>query len=171
MKTFETDRLIARPLEHKDLNNLVRMYQNPELMATMGGIRSIQTTQKSLDKFIAHWQKHGFGVYAIFDKAGNFIGRAGLRYEIIDGKQHVEILYAFLPAYWGKGLATELAQKLVRIAFKDLGLAELIGFTLTTNKASRHVLKKAGFIYQKDFMHADLPHALYKLAKEDFYQN
>ncbi len=73
----------------------------------------------------------------------------------------VEVAWAIVPKRWGQGLATELALASVEVAFDWLGLAELIAFTLPGNLASRRVMEKAGFAYEREIEHAGLPHVLY----------
>ena len=41
----------------------------------------------------------------------------------------------------------------------SLGLDSIIGFTLPHNQGSRRVLEKAGFVYERDVVHAELLHA------------
>ena len=47
--SFETDRLKARKIEASDLNNLMRMHEDPIVMETLGGVRSKEKTQENLD--------------------------------------------------------------------------------------------------------------------------
>ena len=68
----------------------------------------------------------------------------------------------FAAEFWGRGLATELALESVRLGFTELKLPDLVSFTLPTNRASRHVMEKAGFQYEQNIVHADLPHVLYR---------
>ncbi len=56
-----------------------------------------------------------------------------------------ELGYAFHPAMWGRGLATELATATVTHADGVLGLAVVSAFVHSENLASRRVLEKAGF--------------------------
>lgn len=164
--SFETSRIKARKITPGDLDDLASMYQMPEVMKTMGGVRTRQNTLDRLAGHLAHWDEHGFGLYILEDKnSGSFMGRGGLQHVTIDGRGEIEVIYAFLPEYWGKGLATELVYELIQIAFEDLDCDELIGFTLPENDASKRVLEKSGFSYQKRSMHSDLPHDLYRLVK------
>ena len=39
---------------------------------------------------------------------------------------------------------------------------DLIAFTLPDNLASRRVMEKAGFAYEREILHAGLPHVLYR---------
>ena len=72
---------------------------------------------------------------------------AGLSTGTIDD---VEIGFAFLPTYWGRGLATESAKFCLDLARTDLGLQTLIGITEPKNLASQHVLSKLGLSYECD---------------------
>jgi RimJ/RimL family protein N-acetyltransferase len=60
-----------------------------------------------------------------------------------------------------------LARASVTVAFERLRLPGLVCFTLETNRASRRVMEKAGFRYERDFVYKDLPHVLYRQAREN----
>jgi ribosomal-protein-alanine N-acetyltransferase len=53
----------------------------------------------------------------------------------------------------------------VRIGLEDVGLDELVAFTLPANVRSRRVMEKAGLGYEKDIVHAGLPHVLYRIRR------
>ncbi len=80
----------------------------------------------------------------------------------------MEVGYGLTAAFWGQGLATELAQEAVRVGFELLCLSELVSFTLPTNTRSRRVMAKAGFRYERDIEYAGLPHVLYRLRRHDW---
>ena len=94
------------------------------------------------------------------------MGRGGLRRCEIEGIREVEVAYAVVADRWGQGFATEMAEAAVDAAFRKLKLASVVAFTLPSNKASRGVMEKVGFSYERDIVHADLPHVLYRLAAE-----
>jgi RimJ/RimL family protein N-acetyltransferase len=71
-----------------------------------------------------------------------------------------------MPELWGKGLATEIARALLKIGFEHLGLAQLVAFTITTNHASRRVMEKVGFTFERELAHAGLPHVLYRIRRD-----
>jgi [ribosomal protein S5]-alanine N-acetyltransferase len=78
----------------------------------------------------------------------------------VGGNVEVELAYALVAEYWDRGLATEM----LAVAFEHLGLTELVCFTLTANRASRRVMEKVGFEYERDVVHAGQPHVLYRLT-------
>jgi ribosomal-protein-alanine N-acetyltransferase len=47
-------------------------------------------------------------------------------------------------------------------------LERIVAFTLPHNKASRTVMDHCGFTYNRDIVHAGLPHVLYLLGARDF---
>ncbi len=69
-----------------------------------------------------------------------------------------------MPAYWGRGLATEIARRALELARDALGREDVVAFTLPGNRASRRVLAKVGMVYERDVVHAGLPHVLYRTA-------
>src|SRR4051794_7082118 len=111
---------------------------------------------------VEHWNRHGFGPWALIDRAtGGFVGRGGLAWTVVAGRHAVELPWAVTPERWGEGLASEAGAAALAAA-RDLGLEEVVSFTLTTNAASRRVMEKIGLEYAGEIEHARLPHALYR---------
>jgi ribosomal-protein-alanine N-acetyltransferase len=52
-------------------------------------------------------------------------------------------------AYWGKGIGTSAARLVTGYAFRTLGLAEIRAELLQSNVASRRVLEKLGFHFER----------------------
>ena len=50
---------------------------------------------------------------------------------------------------WGEGFATEVGQAALDVAFGPLNLDDVVAFTLPHNGASRRVMEKLGFEYEK----------------------
>lgn len=149
------------------LDDFERLLNNPQVARTLGGLRSRVQVEQSLQSNIDHWREHGFGAWMLADRAtGAFVGRGGLKFVEIDGRQEIEVLYALLPEYWGRGLATEVAVEAIRIGFEELKASGIIGFTLVDNAASRNVLEKAGLVFERPIQHAGLPHVLYRIGAD-----
>jgi ribosomal-protein-alanine N-acetyltransferase len=162
--TFRTDRLTAERLRPEHGSDFCRLYSDPLVTATLGGLRSSEEARSFLQNNMDHWECHGFGLWMFRDPTdGRFVGRAGLRHVHVGGSAEVELSYALMPEYWGRGLATEMARACVRIGFEQLGLAGVVAFALTTNLASQRVMQKVGFSYEREISHAGLPHVLYRL--------
>ena len=169
LERLETMRLLLTRIVSADFDDLHILHANARVMATLGGVRSAPETRRVLDALMAHWEEHGFGYWMARDlPSGGLVGRGGLRRVEIEDRSEVEVGYACMPEFWGRGLATELARESVRIAFQHLAIAELVCFTLPTNLASRRVMEKVGFRYVGDTLWADRPHVLYRLSRADW---
>ena len=79
----------------------------------------------------------------------------------LHGRPEVEINYALMPTFWGKGLATEIATANVELSAR-LGMRSLVAFTLPGNHGSRRVMEKLGFGYERDILYTGIPHVLYR---------
>ena len=165
-----TARLLLSRLRLSDHDDLYRMARDPQVAATLGGVPTEAVAEERTRRLLAHWEQHGFGLWAARDLAsGRFAGRGGLRHWTNDGAPEVELSYGLLPEFWGRGLATELAAASVRAGFEVLGRPDLVSFTLPTNTRSRRVMEKVGFRYERDIVHADLPHVFYRLTAADWH--
>ena len=135
-------------------------------MALLGGVRDKAGTVAYLEMNVKHWADHGFGMWMLRDAATSaVIGRAILRHLDVEGVDEVEVGYGFMPEYWGRGLATEIAQACVRIGFDQLALASLVAITTRPNVASQRVMQKAGLAYDRDVVDAGVPHVLFRARR------
>ena len=152
--SFTTARLVAERLTRDHFDEVLRMHRDPEVMASLGGIRDEQQTETYFVKNLKHWDEYGFGLWIVRQRREDEIaGRAVLRHLIVDGVDEIEVGYAFYAAYWGRGLATELAIACVAFGKNELGWSTIVGVTSPTNFKSQRVLQKAGLAYEREFMH------------------
>lgn len=171
LQTFCTDRLVAARLQPEHFDDLYRMHQDTHVMATLGGLRSYDTTQQLFHKLLDHWDCFGYGVWILRDKlTQQFVGRAGLRHNYVGGQNEIELLYALMSEFWAHGLTTEISAAIVQLGFEQIGLQSIVCFTLPTNRASQRVMEKVGFVYERDIVHANLPHVFYRLTADAWQQ-
>ncbi len=164
VETLSTARLHLTRIRETDLADLCRMHRDARVMATLGGVRDDDVSGEILAQLAAHWDQHHFGYWMARDRgSGAFIGRGGLRRVVVGGAPEVEIGYALMPEHWGRGLASELARECVRVGFDVLCECALVAFTLPTNAASRRIVERLGFAYERDVIWAGMPHVLYRL--------
>ena len=136
---------------------------DPDVMATLGGVRSESESWELLRSGLDHWARNGFGPWVFHTReTGEAVGGAALRRVEIEGQEEVEVGYRVAAPWWGRGIATEMASALVGVARDRLGLEEIVAFTLPFNLASRRVMEKVGFTYERDIEWAALPHVLYR---------
>jgi ribosomal-protein-alanine N-acetyltransferase len=163
---FSTPRLLAERVTAAHWLDLRRMDENAQFMAMLGGVRDTAGTVAYLEMNVKHWADHGFGMWMLRDRASNaVVGRAILRHLDVEGVDEVETGYGFKPEYWGRGLATEVAEACVRIGFDQLGLDSIVAITTPANIASQRVMQKAGLAYERDILHAGVPHVLFRIRR------
>jgi ribosomal-protein-alanine N-acetyltransferase len=170
IERLETDRMVCERIQLDQAAEHLRLLLDPRVSATLWPRRELPSEADVLDGLLAkveHWERHGFGMWLLRDReTGEMIGRGGLQYTYTAGLNDVEAGWAVVPERWGQGFATELAQASVEVAFEQLDLLEIVAFALPTNIASRRVMEKAGFVFERDIVHAGLPHVLYRRRRD-----
>ena len=125
------------------------IFADPRVGATMGGVATREQVARQLAAAEEEWERDGFGYWMFFDAAtGEPVARGGLGRKVFDGRPEVEIGWTVAPERWGEGLATELGAAVLEVA-AELGLDDIVAFTLPHNAASRRVMEKLGFTYEK----------------------
>ena len=102
---LETERLVLRSFTPADLDVYVeRIFADPEVTRFLPkrDIPPRQRAERVFKYFDEHWQKHGFGDWAVTGKAdGQRIGHCGLNF--VTESDEVEVEYSLAKAYWGGG--------------------------------------------------------------------
>jgi RimJ/RimL family protein N-acetyltransferase len=145
----ETAHLRLRPFTAADLDDLCRLFADPDVMRYIGkGVRDSAETKSTFDRMMSHWTQLGFGMWAVHDKeSGRFVGRCGLHPLANTGE--VELGYTFHREFWGRGLATEASREALRFGFESLRLERVVAIARTANVASRRVMEKVGMVYEQ----------------------
>lgn len=164
---IDTPRLRGAPRTSEGFADLRRLHSDRAVMRTLsadGEPLSEEQTRQSLQAGAEHWAANGFGVWHFHARADDdFIGYCGLKRTAITGQPEVELLYAVGSWAWRQGYASEMGRAVVDLARGPLALGGLIAFTLTENRASRAVMERLGFIYERPIVHVGLEHVLYRL--------
>jgi RimJ/RimL family protein N-acetyltransferase len=178
MMTLKTERLILREWNEADREPFAQMNADSRVMEYLGETMSRQQSDAVAGRIEAHFRAHGFGLCAAdLAESGEFIGFIGLAVPAFEAAftPCVEIGWRLAAEYWDAGLATEGAREIVRYAFEELGLPELVSLTAIGNERSRRVMAKLGMTHDaaENFDHPRLPagdplrrHVLYRLVRE-----
>jgi ribosomal-protein-alanine N-acetyltransferase len=179
MIKIETSRLILRKWQEQDLKAFSDINQDPKVLEFLLASRSIQETAEWIDQIKKHFIDHGFGLWAVVLKdTGELIGYAGLNIPSFEAHftPCVEIGWRLASRHWAKGYATEAARKVLEVGFAELGLKEIVSFTVPANMRSIRVMEKIGMSrdLSGDFYHPKLPrdhalalHVLYRRKLSD----
>ena len=139
---IETPRLVLRRWSAADVDALARV----DAAAWRSRV-SHEDTVRRVERYEAHWAAHGFGRFAVADRAtGELVGRVGVMREPewAATAEQDEIGWTLAPARWGEGLATEAAVAAIADTFDRVGLERIISWTTPDNLASQRVTEKCG---------------------------
>ncbi|MEL6468166.1 MAG: GNAT family N-acetyltransferase [Cyanobacteria bacterium J06623_4] len=159
---LETERLTFRELALNDLDDLLKVFSDPEAMEFYSKPHDHPMTQAWIERNIQRYTQHGFGLWALILKEnGELIGDCGLVLQDVDGIEEVEIGYYVRRDLWGQGLATEAAQACRDYGFHQLGFDRLISLINPANAASRRVAEKNGTSLIKEIQWREKPTCIY----------
>lgn len=147
MEIAQTPRLRLRELDNGDVPALAAILADPEVMHySLGGVHDEAQTRRFIAGCRASYAEHGLGPWALVDTAsGELAGFCGLSHDTIDGVQEVHLGYRLATRFWGRGLATEAARRVVALGFTAHRLASLVAIIEPAHGASRRVAEKVGF--------------------------
>jgi RimJ/RimL family protein N-acetyltransferase len=144
--TRHTPRLLLRAPEPADVDPLFAIQGNAEAMRFTFCAPSREATAAHIVSYTARFAEDGFAPWTVVLEAEQrVVGWSGLNKDPSAPEWGVEIAYYLDPAYWGRGLATELVRESLALAFDELGLEDVGAFLKPENVASVRVLVKAGF--------------------------
>ena len=117
------------------------------------------------DKVFHRYENDLGGHNALISKeTGKFIGMCGLLVQTVDGKEELEIGYSILPAYWGKGYASEAALKCQQFAREHKLSESIISIIHIENVGSRQVALKNGMHLDKTTDYKGIPVDIYRIS-------
>jgi len=132
---IRTARLLLRRWRESDRDELTAINADPAVMEHFQGTRSRDESHAFVDKIERHWDEHGWGLWAVEVPAvAPFIGFTGLwPADYVTGQPMVEVGWRLGRAHWGRGYATEAARESLRFGFEEVGLEEIVSFTVPQN--------------------------------------
>lgn len=112
------------------------------------GVRTIEDAGNYiLNGPMEMYSRLGFGLYLVeLKEEGESIGICGLIKR--DFLEDVDIGFAFLPKFWGKGYAYESASAVMAYGKRAFGLNRLLAITSPDNYDSVRLLEKLGFNFE-----------------------
>jgi RimJ/RimL family protein N-acetyltransferase len=145
-----TARLRLRHLRAADSPFILALVNDPDWIRFIGdrGVRTVDDARGYIERGpMQMYSKLGFGLYLVELKDGTPIGLCGLikRATLHD----VDIGFAFMPAFRGRGYAQESALAVRDYATGELGLERIVAITDPGNEASAKLLGRLGFEYER----------------------
>ncbi len=149
---YETPRLILKVLGTDYASDVLRFYEkDKELFERYEVDRPVNFYTDGFQRQLLQSEQRlclqlKFVRFYVFLKedSENIIGTVSL-YEISKAYGRADVGYKFASAYHHKGYATEALEKLIDIAFCELGLHRLSAYVRKDNRASVRLLTGLGF--------------------------
>jgi [ribosomal protein S5]-alanine N-acetyltransferase len=141
--------LHLRPPQAADIESVMRIHGDPRTnQFNPSGPATAKQASDLLAAWLAHWEMHGFGYWAVMDAAApsEVIGFGGVMLKNVAHLHGLNIYFRFAPEAWGKGYATELARAGLNLAFNSIGASEVFGLVRPSNMPSRRTLERVGFV-------------------------
>lgn len=146
MLVLETERLVLRRLTLDDAEFIFRLVNDPSWLRFIGDkdVHNLDDARRYLrDGPLDMYQRFGFGMFRVEVKeSGAPAGMCGLIKR--DTLPDVDVGYAFLPEFRGKGYAFEAAAAVLVHGNRAFGLKRIVAITTPGNASSIRVLEKAG---------------------------
>jgi RimJ/RimL family protein N-acetyltransferase len=185
-----TDRLVLEPIGPDHANDVWTLHQDPVVAEWYGGAWSQTEAAAFCELCTWAWAHDGVGKWIAYERTtGKLAGRGGLS-RLAAGsdqmrsiaalvadrawkEQRLELGWALLGAFRGRGLATEIGREGLRFAPEELGAERVVAFTERHNSASRAVMERLGMRLRGEIrtagliegdtrtVHSDAPFAVY----------
>lgn len=172
---LRTERLCLRGWRARDRAPFAALNTGSEVMALMPKTLTRAESDALVDVIEAEFEERGYGLWAV-EVPGEvpFAGFVGLHRVTFEAHftPAVEIGWRLDRPLWGRGYATEAGHEVLRYAFDEVGLDEVVSFTSVGHAKSRAVMERIGLGPVGEFDHPNLPeghrlrrHVLYRLGR------
>jgi RimJ/RimL family protein N-acetyltransferase len=146
-ESMTTGRLSLRATKSSDRPGYIELFSNDEVGRHVGGAQDRQELERAMPPVPGDRP----GVFGV-ELADQFIGfvslerrDASLQGHVRESASEVEIGYMFLPAWWGKGFATEAGAAVLDWASLHLPCEPIVLCTQAAHGASRRLAERLGF--------------------------
>ena len=144
---LETDRLLLRGWKWRDAQALYQYAKNPNV-GPRAGWKPHASVRESRMIITQLFQQNT--TWAITLKGDDIpIGSIGFEHDAYrPGIGSRELGYSLSEEFWGQGIMTEAARRLLKYGFTEMNLLSVMIRTGEANKRSQGVIRKCGFQYE-----------------------
>jgi len=150
----ETERLIIRNWSEEDIPPYAKIIGDPEVMKFIGdgSPRPYEEAIRAVKKYNGQIEDQGWARFAVELKENNtIIGFCG--YDHYNGE--LDFGWRLGKQYWGKGYATEAAQKVLRLGVEQFQFPRIVSVSFKENVGSLNLMRKLGLTFEKEFEFLD----------------
>ena len=164
-----TERLVLRPFSEEDSGELLRLFRDESVRKYLldDALVTADWMMAEITASQGRFRRSGAGLWSARAKGRpQILGFGGFR-EFFDPPE-LQLLYGLLPAFWGRGLATEIAGAVCDHAFCNLGFSQVAAAIDVPNVASRRVLERLGMKLLRTEAIGGAPTAFYCIERGDW---
>lgn len=148
MTILQTSRLRLAPYHRDDIDSLYTIMRDPRVMQHIGkGPMSRDEVSQLVDRVQKRWHDIGMGWWAIRLKIDNrVIGQICL--QPLSELPEIGIGYGLEPSAWGRGLAEEALNEVLRYAWEEKRLKTVVALVRPENFHSINLLNRCGLCFE-----------------------
>lgn len=166
---IETKRLFLRPFVTSDIDELHQLWIDPEVRKYLWDdlIVPREKVAAIIAESISSFQRSRSGLWAVLlQRESRLVGFGG--YWFFHEPPRLQLLYGIAPSHWRQGLATEVAEALIRYGFEVLSFDRIEASTDAANRASIRVMERAGMSYEKREYTGGLDTIYYSIRRDEY---
>lgn len=145
--SLETQQARIRPFRQEDQDHFIRFMTTVEVTDHLVLYEDSKSEQGAVDllnytikAYNTEEPVYAYGIEAL--EGGHWVGACGLNPLNVE---IVEVFYAVMPEYWGKGIGTEVLQAITDHIFAHSDCKEIHAFIRQENEGSKGVATKVGY--------------------------
>ncbi|MBP1576411.1 MAG: GNAT family N-acetyltransferase [Oscillospiraceae bacterium] len=151
MVRLETERLMLRPWQKEDADDLFRYASDPMVGPSAGWLphQNREESRRIIETVLSAEETYAL----VFKQTGEVIGSVGImlpgRGNLPMEKGEAELGYWIGKPFWGQGLVPEAVQVLLSRCFSGLGCQKVYIVYFSGNHKSKRVSEKCGFLFER----------------------
>ncbi|PQB03696.1 GNAT family N-acetyltransferase [Aureitalea marina] len=156
---FTSERLGFRAWKPEDLHFIDELNSDHEVMRYFPSIPNREQNKSLLLRMIDLYETNEYCYFPVEKlSSGQFVGFIGIADQDYPAPftPGVDIGWRLKKEFWGQGLASEGANRVLQYGFQEIGLDRIFSIAPKINKASIAVMRKIGLDYLTDFSHPKL---------------
>lgn len=159
---LETERICVRESTISDVEEFYRIYRDPAITRYMEDLFPEKEAEQAYMKAYIDqiYGFYGYGLWTVVQKdSGRVIGRAGL--SVREGYELVELGFVIETACQGQGYGYEACAAILEYARQELSFEKVQALVKEENQASKGLLEKLGFRFEKKVTEKNGEYELY----------
>lgn len=166
---LQTERLILRPWENDDAEELFRYAKDPDIGPIAGWPphANVENSREIIRDVLSAPETYA----VILKETGKPVGSVGLLFGENGTKPlpecEAELGYWIGKPYWGRGLIPEASREVIRHAFEHLDVQRIWCVCDDSNDKSKRVMDKCGFAF--DHVERGVPCELMRDARDEHF--